>query len=220
MNTEDYLQLSGIQHYKFCPRQWALIHIEQEWAENILTVQGKILHEHAHDATFTEKRGDKIITREMAVVSHELGVSGKCDVVEFHASADGVTLFGQDGLWLPYPVEYKHGVPKISDADRLQLCAQAICLEEMLLCRETSEAAIYYGKPHRREVVSLDSKLRGEVRKMFADMKNYYDKRYIPRVKYRKECAACSLKNVCLPKMPATDSVRKYIDASITDLNL
>ena len=132
---EDYLQLSGIQHFAFCRRQWALAYIELQWDENVRTVEGKLLHEKAHDPTNAEKRGDLIISRGMPVYSRELGISGECDVVEFHRSQDGITLFGRDGLYEVIPIEYKRGKPKENDVDILQLMAQALCLEEMLCCQ-------------------------------------------------------------------------------------
>ena len=118
---EDYLQLSGIQHFAFCRRQWALAYIELQWDENVRTVEGKLLHEKAHDPTNAEKRGDLIISRGMPVYSRELGISGECDVVEFHRSQDGITLFGRDGLYEVIPIEYKRGKPKENDVDILCL---------------------------------------------------------------------------------------------------
>ena len=131
---EDFLQLSGLQHFKFCRRQWALIHIENQWAENLRTTDGAILHERAHDGNFAESRGDLLVTRDMRVFSPTLGVSGACDVLEFRRGSTGIPLKGRDGLWQPYPVEYKRGRPKEDSCDELQLCGQAICLEEMLCC--------------------------------------------------------------------------------------
>ena len=128
---EDLLQLSGLQHFAFCRRQWALIHVEHQWQENLRTVEGALFHQRAHDEAQRERRGDTLILRGLPVISHRLGITGQCDVVEFHGAPDGVPLRGEDGLWLPYPIEYKRGAPKAHDADRLQLCAQAMCLEEM-----------------------------------------------------------------------------------------
>ena len=125
---EDFLQLSGLQHFKFCRRQWALIHIENQWAENYRTTDGKILHENAHNGDFSESRGDVLITRDMRVFSPTLGVSGACDVLEFHRRSVGIPLKGKEGVWQPYPVEYKRGRPKEDTADTLQLCCQAMCL--------------------------------------------------------------------------------------------
>ena len=132
--SEDYLQLAGIQHFSFCRRQWALVYLEQQWSENLRTAEGRLEHERAHDDTLAEKRGGLLIIRGMRVVSHRLRLSGECDVVEFRADEDGVELYGREGRWLPMPVEYKHGSSKENDADRLQLCAQAMALEEMLSC--------------------------------------------------------------------------------------
>jgi len=128
-DEEEYLQLSGLQHFAFCRRQWALIHIEDQWAENFRTVDGHIMHEHVHDQGSRESRGDRLIVRGLSVHSAQLGISGQCDAVEFHRNPDGVALRGREGLWLPYPVEYKRGKPKEHSADELQLCAQAMCLE-------------------------------------------------------------------------------------------
>jgi CRISPR-associated exonuclease Cas4 len=213
INEEDYLQLSGIQHFAFCRRQWALIHVEQQWSENLRTVEGKIMHENAHNPVFAEKRGDVIVTRDMPVFSRTMGVSGQCDVVEFHRDEDcGVALHGKKGKWIPYPVEYKRGKPKIDDVDKLQLCAQAICLEEMLACAEIPEAYLYYGEIKRREPVSLNKALRDMVSAMFAEMHQYYKRQYTLRVKMSKLCNACSLKDVCLPKLPSAEqSVEHYL---------
>jgi CRISPR-associated exonuclease Cas4 len=208
---DDYLLLSGIQHFSFCRRQWALIHIESQWKDNALTVSGALVHARAHDPSTSEKRGDLIAMRDMPVVSHAMGVRGKCDVVEFRRDENGISLFGREGLWLPCPVEYKRGKPKIIDADRLQLCAQAICLEEMLLCPEIPEAYLFYGEIKRRDAVPLDAALRRDVRAMFGEMRGYMDRGYTPRVKPSKGCARCSVADLCLPKMPREGRVAAYI---------
>ena len=213
---EEYLQLSGLQHFSFCRRQWALIHIEQQWAENVRTTDGRILHEKAHDGSNREKRGDLMITRDMSIHSSVLGVSGKCDVVEFHRGEVGIPLPGQEGLWQAYPVEYKRGSPKITDADRLQLCAQALCLEEMLCC-DIPEAALYYGEIRRREVVDLDPELREKVRTLLAEMHELYQRSHTPKVKPGKGCNACSLKELCLPKLMKKRSVADYLRKSMED---
>jgi len=176
-NEDDFLLLSGIQHFVFCKRQWALIHIEQQWQENLRTVEGGILHERTHDTGIKEKRGDLIISRGMGVFSRNLGITGACDVVEFHKSRDGVTLYGREGTYKAVPVEYKRGKPKQDDADVLQLCAQALCLEEMLLCT-IPEGFLYYGEPKRRIKVALDEALREKVRAVCREMHELYEKRY------------------------------------------
>lgn len=207
---EDFLQLSGLQHFRFCRRQWALIHIEQQWAENYHTTDGAILHENAHNGAFSESRGEVCITRDMRVFSATLGVSGACDVLEFHRGAAGIPLKGKEGLWQPYPVEYKRGRPKEHTADALQLCAQAMCLEEMLCC-EIPEGALYYGEIRRRKEVSFTPELRQEVRTLLGEMHTLYDRGYTPRVKPTKGCNACSLKERCLPKLMKQRSVAAYL---------
>ena len=159
--SEDLLPLSGLQHFAFCRRQWALIHLEQQWQENLRTVEGGLLHRRAHEGAARERRSDTLILRGLQVVSHQLGLSGQCDVVEFHAAPKGVPLQGEEGLWQPYPVEYKRGKPKSHQADELQLCAQAMCLEEMLCC-DIPEGALFYGEPRRREPVAFTEELRQE----------------------------------------------------------
>ena len=213
---EEYLQLSGLQHFSFCRRQWALIHLEQQWAENIRTTDGRILHEKAHDGSLREKRGDLIITRNMSIHAPTLGISGSCDVVEFHRGSAGIQLPGQEGLWQPYPVEYKRGAPKVIDADKLQLCAQAMCLEEMLCC-EIPEAAIYYGEIRRREVVDLDEDLRNRVREFLAEMHDLARRGHTPKVRPGKGCNACSLKELCLPKLMKKRTVSDYLRKSMED---
>lgn len=192
---EDYLMLSGLQHFAYCRRQWALIHIEQQWAENERTVDGQIFHSVAHDKARIEKRGDLLITRGLPVKSAKLGMSGICDVVEFHKSEEGVSLASYEGLWQPYPVEYKKGLPKLNEADEMQLCGQAICLEEMLLCRIPG-GSLFYGENRRREPVEFTEELRGKVYDMAKEMHVLWDKGYTPRVKPQKGCNACSLKEI------------------------
>lgn len=213
-DDDDLLQLSGIQHFSFCPRQWALIHIEGQWQENLRTIEGAILHERAHDDAFTQKRGDLLISRGMPVVSYTLGVSGQCDIVEFRRDDGGVPIHGRDGQYLPMPVEYKRGAPKASDADRLQLCLQAMCLEEMLVCT-IEQACLYYGETRRRERVELTQELRGEVHQVLSQMHAYYERRHTPRVKPTKSCNACSLKTCCLPRLGKGRSADGYIHARL-----
>ena len=211
---EDYLMLSGIQHFAFCRRQWAIIHIEQQWAENYRTTAGELMHKKAHDAGSFEKRGNLLIVRGLRISSHELGVSGQCDVVEFHQDETGVEVFGYDGKWNLVPIEYKHGAPKGNNADELQLCAQAICLEEMF---QTSipDGYLYYGENRRRSYVEFTDNLRDEVRKMAKEMHELFRRGYTPNVKPGKQCKACSLENLCVPKLQKAMKAREYIEQSI-----
>jgi len=215
-SEEQYLMISGIQHFAFCRRQWALIHLEQQWQENERTVDGKIMHERCHDEDQTEMRGDLLVTRGMRVESRKLGVSGICDVVEFHRHKDGVSLFGRDGSWKVVPVEYKKGIPKKHNADALQLCLQAMCLEEMLLS-EIPQGFLYYGERRRRETVNFSDSLRQEAVLMLEEMHAYLERGYTPKVKPSKSCRACSLVEICLPKLCTNVSAVSYVNARIRE---
>ena len=207
---DEYLMMSGLQHFDFCKRQWALIHIEQQWKENRLTAEGRVVHDNCHDSTFTEKRKDLIVTRGLRVVSHALRLSGNCDVVEFHRSDLGVPINHYSGKWLPIPVEYKRGRSKRIDADRLQLCAQAIALEEMFVCR-VEYGFLYYKETNRREDVPFDSSLRDLVSSTAEEMHRYFSKGWTPKVQYQAKCQSCSLVDICLPKQQEKDDVESYI---------
>lgn len=206
---DEFLLISGIQHFSFCRRQWALIHMEQLWKENLRTVEGRIVHEKCHDEGFTEKRKDLLTTRGMRVFSRTLGAVGQCDVVEFHRQADGVRLFGQEGAWQAVPVEYKRGKPKTEDCDRLQLAAQAMCLEEML-GGEVPRAYLFYDEIRRREEVEVTEALRQEVRDVFREMHDYARRGHTPKAKPKKQCQSCSMKELCLPRLPKLLSVDEY----------
>ncbi|MGN1347286.1 MAG: CRISPR-associated protein Cas4 [Eubacteriales bacterium] len=218
MNTEDddLLLLSGLQHFAFCRRQWALIHVENQWAENLHTVEGNLMHEKAHDSTLRESRGDLYILRGISIRSAALGISGQCDVLEYHRGTAGIPLPGKEGLWQPYPVEYKKGAPKENIADRLQLCAQAMCLEEMLCC-DIPEGALFYGETRRREIVEFSEDIRGTVRSYLLEMHDYAKRGYTPRVKPTKSCSACSLRELCLPKLLRQTSVKRYIAEALEE---
>ena len=215
-DEEDFLQLSGLQHFQFCRRRWALIHIEKQWAENYRTVDGAIMHQNAHDKGFRESRGDVVITRGMNIFSHTLGVSGACDVLEFHKDDRGITLSGRDGLWRPYPVEYKRGSFNERSGDQLQLCGQAMCLEEMLCC-DIPEGTLYFGETRHRMVVTFTTELRQSVRDSLMEMHAMHQRGHTPKVKPTKSCNACSLKELCLPKLMSRKSVDKYLRESMED---
>ena len=210
ISEDSFLLLSGLQHFKFCRRQWALIHIEQQWAENVRTTDGALMHQNAHNAGYQESRGDLFITRGVRVFSSTLGVTGQCDVLEYHRSDQGIPLRGKDGLWQPYPVEYKRGSPREDTWDALQLCGQAMCLEEMLCC-PIPEGALYYGEIRRRVTMAFTEELRGEVRGMLEEMRDLYQRGHTPKGRPGKHCNACSLKEICLPKLMRTRSVAAYL---------
>ena len=213
---EDYLLLSGIQHFAFCRRQWALIHIEQVWSENIRTIEGKFMHEKAHDVFLKEKRGDLIISRGMPVFSRSLGITGSCDVVEFRENSDGISIAGVKGLFLPSPVEYKRGKPKEGDEDVLQLAAQAICLEDMLMCN-VEEGYLFYGEINHRVKVPITKELKERVGEICLEMHQLFNGRHTPKVKTGKHCRACSLFDLCMPKLCGKVSASRYIERSLSE---
>lgn len=211
---DEYLLLSGIQHFVFCRRQWALIHIEQQWSENFRTVDGRIMHERVHNPDFREKRGELIVTRAMEISSSRLGISGECDAVEIRQNKNGVKVFGLDGLYTITPVEYKRGEPKDDDSDILQLTAQALCLEDMMSC-EILHGFLYYGELRRRVKVEFDDELRRKTEAVINEMHEIYKRKYTPKVKRRKACNACSLKEICLPVIcgkSALEYVKEMLD--------
>ena len=212
----EFLQLSGIQHFAFCRRQWALAYIEMQWQENVRTVEGRLLHEKAHDTTSREKRGDLLISRGMPIHSRTLGISGECDVVEFHREEDGITLQGYEGTYKVVPVEYKKGKPKQGNADILQLTAQAMCLEEMLCC-DIPFGYLYYGEIRRREKIEFSKEIRKEVCEMFREMHGYFSRQYTPKVRWSKSCNACSLKDICLPVLGKNKSVKNYLEEHLNE---
>ena len=213
---DDYLMLSGIQHFAFCRRQWALIHLEQQWTENYRTMDGNFMHRQAHDGTSYEKRKDTIISRGMPVFSRTMGVNGICDIVEFHADESGTLIHTFGGKYIPMPIEYKRGKPKEHDADVLQVVAQAMCLEEMLDCKIV-EGALYYGETKHRVKILISEEDRQKVREMFEEMHHYYERGYTPRAKKRKACYMCSLKELCLPELETTGTVRNYISKVLAE---
>ncbi len=214
-NDDDFLQLSGIQHFTFCRRQWALIHIDGVWAENVRTTEGKLLHDNAHDAYRSESRGEVIISRAMPIFSKSLGLSGECDIVELRKDdINGVSLRGRAGKYVVYPVEYKRGSPKEDDCDVIQLTAQAMCLEEMLCCT-VEEGALYYFETRHRLRVAFTDELRDTVRRYAEEMHGYYNRRYLPKPRRSKACNACSLKEECLPKLEKIASAKAYNDSNL-----
>ena len=216
MEERGILMLSGLQHFAYCRRQWALIHVEQQWQENLHTAEGQVFHRRAHDEEQTEVRGDTIIVRGMRVQSERLGISGICDVVEFTRSPDGIALAGREGRYQVHPVEYQKGAPKEHQADELQLCAQAMCLEEMLLCR-IDEGSLFYGEPRRRTRVTFSPELRAQAEQMLGEMHQLDERGHTPRVKRHKGCSACSLKEICLPGMDRVPAASAYLRAHVQE---
>jgi len=202
-SEDDLIMLSALQHYLFCPRQCALIHIECLWEENRLTAEGRIMHERVHTAA-RESRNSVRIEYDLPIRSLELGLSGRADMVEFHRA--------DDGSWQPFPVEYKRGRPKKDDSDTVQLCAQAICLEEMLKVY-ISDGAIYYGKKHKRFPVSFTNELRQKTADAAMAVHELIDSGRMPVPRYTKRCDRCSMVDLCLPKTAGKRGrVAHYLD--------
>lgn len=214
-SADDMLPLSGIQHFCFCRRQWALIQVENQWKDNLLTAEGKGMHERADDPFFAEMRSGAVITRSVPVSSRRLGFSGICDVVEFQPSENGISMPQRSGTFRPVPIEYKHGIPKHDRSDEAQLCAQAICLEEML-STVIQAGYLYYVKTRHRQEIVFDIDLRDFVFKMAAEMHAYFERGHTPKVKTSRACQSCSLKDICLPELlDETTSASSYIQQQI-----
>ncbi len=197
---ENYLMLSGIQHFSFCKRQWALIHIEQQWEENVKTIEGQHLHKKVDQPLIREKRGDKLVVRAMPVKSNQLKITGVCDVVEFIRNDEGIELNGEEGKYKAYPVEYKRGRPKKDTTDILQLTAQALCLEEMLLI-EIDSGFLFYNEIKHRVEIPISSEHKLKVKSIVTEMFDYFQRGYTPKVKAGTHCKSCSLQNICLPSL-------------------
>jgi CRISPR-associated exonuclease Cas4 len=216
---DDLLPLSGIQHFAFCPRQWALIHVECQWKENARTAEGRFLHERADAPELTDKRGDRVTMRSVPLVSLSLGLRGVADVVEYFASEEGgkgVCLPKRKGLWMPHPVEYKVGKPKPDERDIVQLCAQAICLEEMHGLSIPS-GEMYYGKTRHRLDVAFDEPLRAKVETLCRRMHEVYEAGATPPPLARN-CRLCSLMDVCVPELSEGGPVASYYAGYTRDI--
>ena len=190
---DDLIFLSALNHYIYCARRCALIHIEQLWSENLFTAEGRIMHDKV-DTAKLEKRRDIRVEYGVPLRSLRLGLIGKADVVEFHRKGN---------CWHPFPVEYKRGKPKGDNCDKVQLCAQAMCLEEMINCTIT-EGALFYGTTRRREEGVFDTDLRKETEETAKRVHELINSGITPKPEYSKKCKSCSLLEVCMPKACGT----------------
>lgn len=212
-SDDDLLFLSGIQHFRFCRRQWALIHIDIQWDENRLTIEGNYLHRNADNPDHRIRSGETPALRAVPLVSYRLGITGISDVVELLPADDSDNSIAVDrfpGRWLPYPVEYKHGRPKSDNCDILQLTAQAMCLEEkysIIIPR----GAMYYAATHKRLEVEFDSALRQEVEDVCARMHSLYSQGAIPPPEYGPKCRNCSLCDRCNPEVDSGRWLGDYL---------
>lgn len=212
-NEDELLLLSGIQHFYYCQRQWALIHVEQQWEENVSTFQGRELHERADNPFIKEARKDIYISRSVPIVSHTLGLYGITDVVEYRLNDSGIPLRGKKGLWMPRPVEYKRGKEKSNQVDEVQLCAQAMCIEEMCDV-EISEADLFYFRTKKRVKIVLDEDLRAEVKRICMQMHKIFKSKITPGTpKKQTNCRTCSLFDICMPRLTGKKrNISNYIN--------
>ena len=215
MHDWEPIPLSRLAHAGYCLRRAALLTNEQLWKENADTAKGREAHKRVHTSRI-ERRGDTLQLFEYDVFSRELNIGGKCDCIEAERDEAGCLIPAAEFPVRLYPVEYKNGKLRDEEEYELQLCAQAMCLEEMLLCN-IPEGSLFYGETRRREVVPLDAALRAEVTQMLDQMQKYYNAHHTPKARQTKGCNACSLRNICLPKLGKMSDVSSYIKARLED---
>jgi CRISPR-associated exonuclease Cas4 len=214
-SEEVLIPISALQHFAFCPRQCALIHIEQAWEDNRLTAEGRIMHERVHEGG-SETRPRVHIAHGLRLRSLRLGLAGMADIVEFLPDHGGTEVPGLSGRWRPHPVEYKRGRPKPDRCDEIQLCGQALCLEEMLNVAVV-EGDIFYGQPRRRHAVAIDAELRRETESVTMLTHEFLHVGITPPSEFGSRCRSCSLYDQCQPKTAgARKSARRYIGQMLT----
>jgi len=221
---EDLLPLSAIQHFAFCERQWGLIHLEQQWQENQKTAEGRVLHEKVHNPDYGGSRDGIFYTRSLPLKSFQLGLVGVADMVEFHpleadADQNGTALPARKGLYLPVPIEYKRGRPKKDDRDAVQLCAQAMSLEEMLGVT-IDKGYLFYGQTRHRVEVLFDHKLRSRVADLSMRMHKAYMEGKTPQAGKGVKCSLCSMEDLCMPQLTRQHkAVQEYIEQQLNENN-
>lgn len=216
---DDMLMLSGIQHYMYCPRQWALIHIEQQWDDNRLTAEGELLHKNVDNPAYRQKNGDIITLRAVHIASRSLGLYGISDAVELIPSStkeNSITHPRYAGYWKPYPIEYKRGHSKPDERDRVQLTAQVICLEEMYGIH-IPEAALFYHETRHRETVAIDNQLRQLTQDLSDAMHKTFATGTTPKAVEQKGCKNCSLLDICIPELTQKTTVSYYLKKSFDE---
>lgn len=218
-NNTQYVTLSEIQHYMFCPRQWGLIHLEKQWEENYLTVVGELLHKRVHDSNIVDSQNGVLTIRGLDVVNESLHIYGKCDAVEFRPAGEnedyGAYLHGRKGTWIVAPVEYKKGKAKLDLSDVMQVVAQAVCLEEMFSTR-IDVGYLYYKSSRRREEVFIDEENRNRLIEVVSSIKNMTRSGHTPKSKVSSKCNSCSLKDACVPSLLSKPkNVAEYINRNI-----
>lgn len=216
-SQDDLLPISALQHLSFCERQWGLMYLEGIWDENPLTVEGGHLHQRVHEPS-TESRGNLRIAYGLRLRSLRLGLVGVADVVEFHRLDDNQTgcCLSDGGVWKAVPVEFKHGRPKIGRCDEIQLCAQALCLEEML-DGTVESGQIYYGRTRRRRDVVFDAGLRYETERLASRLQVLTAEGITPNGRFERKCRSCSLLSHCQPRVTTGRSAADYLRRSLTN---
>ncbi|MBN1300841.1 MAG: CRISPR-associated protein Cas4 [Melioribacteraceae bacterium] len=202
---DDFIMISALQHYVYCPRQCGLIHVDDVWQENLFTTRGNILHEKVDTDTY-ESRGNVKTVRGLRVHSFQYGIVGRCDVVEFHENQTGKSVL---------PVEFKSGIPKDDLSDKVQLCAQVLCLEEMLITKIT-QGAFFYGKIRRRNFVEIDNELRAQTENIINSVREIVASKKIPLAEYAVKCKNCSLQPICQPKAMNSRKLKNYMKGLYT----
>ncbi len=193
-----------------------MIHVEQQWEENYFTVDGELKHERADNPEIHERRKSTIVVHALPVKSRTLGITGKCDVVELKETENGIYLPQYNGCYCVTPIEYKRGKPKENNSDKLQLLAEAYCLEEMLATR-IDKGYLFYFETRRREEVCFTDELRQQLLQAIEEMHSYMDRGCTPKVKTGKKCKTCSLKDICLPELNNNRDVKQYIQGRIAE---
>ena len=218
-DDDQMLMLSGIQHYMFCPRQWALIHIEQQWDENRLTAEGQLLHQNVDNPAYRQKNGDNITLRAVHIASHTLGLYGVTDAIELLPSDNQTNAIKHPrypGFWKPYPVEYKRGHRKPDERDEVQLAAQVICLEEMYGIH-IPEAALFYHEVRHRDAVKIDEHLRQWTYELSEAMHRTFESGFTPEAEEKRGCRSCSLIDICAPELRKKTSVAYYLKKTLDE---
>lgn len=208
---EDYLHISSIQHFVFCKRQWAILYLEDQWQENLLTAEGRVIHERAHDNSIKESRKDYFVIRSMPIKSHTYKLTGECDIVEFIKDENGINIKGKKDKYIIYPVEYKRGNIKKDESDKMQLLAQCISLEEMFVT-EVRSGAIYYNKIRKREEINFTEEDINKFKNIVEEMHRIYKQKKNPKVRISKKCKNCSVNEICMPNLSNKEDVVNYIN--------
>lgn len=213
---ENLIQISGIQHFKYCKRRWALLYIENLWEDNYLTIEGDKIHEKAHDGSLKESRKNKIIERGTYISSKEYKLTGQCDIIEYHKDINGINIVNKEGKWKIIPIEYKHGNGESVDIDKYQLIAQILCLEEMFQTN-IEYGYLYYKSTNKRIKIENNDEIKKETIELIKEMNEYIKKQYTPKQKKSKKCNNCSLYEKCNPKICSSKNVKKYLEEIIRE---